>query len=266
MDKRIEGYTGLAHAARKVSRAQKHFRELQEQTDEFKKGEPFKVILEAGEIEPEELVGIVRQQKPLPEDTSVIVGDVLHNLRSAFDNLACQLVLENGKQVRRGPAGTSFPMFETEKEFDQNGPKRTEGMSPRAIEIVRSFQQFRTGSDTLTKLHALNIEDKHGLSILPAVSIARIEFPEQSQRDQLNTLGILNRRALYLPLRDGTRLFWMKPSEGKFQDDIKIRPLPQIELIFLQPEIVRGNPILDLLTDSIAAANYALNKFAPILV
>ena len=38
-----------------------------------------------------------RVRAPIPVDLSLVIGDAVHNLRSALDHLAWQLVLANGQ-------------------------------------------------------------------------------------------------------------------------------------------------------------------------
>jgi hypothetical protein len=59
-------------------------------------------------------------------------GDIVHNLRGAYDLLACDLVRHNGGEVTRG---TGFPISASLDGFTQNLPRQLSGASDTAIDL-----------------------------------------------------------------------------------------------------------------------------------
>jgi hypothetical protein len=106
---------------------------------------------------------------------SAIVGDCIHNLRSALDHLACALVLARfGHQPNWR---TQFPVCERRpRGHGLNRLRRKAGVSVRGgvaaepLSIIESVQPYN-GSDegrTLLALHKLDLWDKHRQLLLVA--------------------------------------------------------------------------------------------------
>lgn len=100
-----------------------------------------------------------------------VLGDFVHNVRSALDQLIFRLVEANGNN----PGGhTQWPVSETEgkwrddiveRNVQDRGLPPTSGLSDEAFKLVRDFQPFsrdKLGSaHPLFRLHRLSNEDKH---------------------------------------------------------------------------------------------------------
>jgi hypothetical protein len=93
----------------KVKRANVHLSFLDEQIQGFIDSEPYKVETEPGSQAGEVLLYANALREPPTQEWSAIVGDVVHNLRSALDHLVWQLTLANGHTppavIPRGKAG-----------------------------------------------------------------------------------------------------------------------------------------------------------------
>jgi hypothetical protein len=100
----------------------------------------------------------------LPHSVQTIAGDVAHNLRSALDHAAWQLVIANGGtpvEPAPGQPATQFPIY-------LERPRRLEvagGISDEALDIVREAQPYAC-PDTwrgglLAALRHINNTDKH---------------------------------------------------------------------------------------------------------
>src|SRR4051812_14647950 len=79
-------------------------------------------------------------------DLGLIAGDAVHNLRSALDLLAWQLVEAGGGTPGRG---TSFPIWVSEGQFLGGGPGRMRGAHPDAIKALRSLKPYKGGNASL---------------------------------------------------------------------------------------------------------------------
>jgi hypothetical protein len=98
---------------------------------------------------------------------NTLVGEFLHDLRSAFDHLAWQLVLQNGGTPN--PEKTNFPVWarqpETQREGKQALPNIPGGISTTARTIVHDAQPYQWGDGysrhPLWMLHQLWNVDKH---------------------------------------------------------------------------------------------------------
>ena len=112
-------------------------------------------------------VGSVRAVDPM---VAVIVGDIVHNLRSALDHLAWQLVLLDGRPPNEN---TAFPIHLSS--LNKNGNPRNLTIPPGirrsdimdVVERMQPYDAFRHGhppeTDRLGILQRLNNIDKHRL-------------------------------------------------------------------------------------------------------
>jgi hypothetical protein len=101
----------------------------------------------------------------LPLELSVIIGDAIHNLRTALDLAWVDICEHLGVEVT---SKTSFPIRETRKELVDalNGAPKIKGNAMLYERIVDDIKPYARGNDALWPLHRLDIVDKHKL-ILP---------------------------------------------------------------------------------------------------
>lgn len=93
---------------------------------------------------------------------SVVMGEIVHDLRSALDHLAWQLVLLDGGQPTRS---TQFPIYRVEADFRAPaGQSRLTGMSDAHHQQLEELQPFRHDDPDqhhLAVLAYLSNTDKH---------------------------------------------------------------------------------------------------------
>jgi hypothetical protein len=89
----------------KVRRAEYHISDLHTRIDTFLARDPYRIVLE-DDPETGKPAWFVRITEDLSDDIPLVIGDAVHNLRSALDLLACDLVrLIPGKSDQ----GVAFP-------------------------------------------------------------------------------------------------------------------------------------------------------------
>lgn len=84
--------------------------------------------------------------QPLPLRIGTVIGEMLHDLRSALDQSVVALVEANGGTVTRQ---TLFPFCETETEWRRALQPRGRifGIEESAAQVIRSTQKFTVGSE-----------------------------------------------------------------------------------------------------------------------
>jgi hypothetical protein len=144
----------------KIIRAKDLLEELDGVTKEYLKLQPFKVVTNDESHAGNLVFRVYRSliDPPVPDRCGAILGDIVHNLHSALDLLAWQLVLSNGEMPGQG---TYFPIGASQESFDNDVNRKLKGADPKAIELVRSLKPYAGGNDLLYKLHRLDIIDKH---------------------------------------------------------------------------------------------------------
>jgi hypothetical protein len=114
----------------KIDRAKKHFADLDTAIRAFEARGPYRVEVNKDPHDPSYENYYFRSNATIPDDWSAIVGDCIHNLRSALDLLAVTLVLGNGEIPTDY---TSFPVGSDRTHFRTSAITRIKGASAKAI-------------------------------------------------------------------------------------------------------------------------------------
>lgn len=144
----------------KTARARRHIAELGASIDEFLSREPFVMRVEnaPSELGSNVWAWTIRVHQPVPPDLSPIIGDITHNLRSALDLLANDLVRANGGSTK----GVYFPVAESETALpDQIRNKNFHRAGTKAVDALKLLQPYKGGHSGLRIIHDLDIRDKH---------------------------------------------------------------------------------------------------------
>ena len=109
----------------KLRRARHHARELEAALREYSQLDPFELVTG---LEGNDLVVRVRIRHEIPEELSLIAGDLLHNARSALDLLitsaAKDFAFKSGHELSSDDERTlSFPITRTASEFKRNAKR-----------------------------------------------------------------------------------------------------------------------------------------------
>lgn len=146
----------------KFERAKSHLEELRAKVNDFVEGESLKVFEEVDAASGDRLYRVKITDNP-PPLLAVIVGDALHNLRSALDHLVWQLWIVNGQTPNRR---VEFPIFLRADDYKKGAETRIGGVDPSARDVIEDVQPFKRPKPEdhdLWKLHELNNQDKHRL-------------------------------------------------------------------------------------------------------
>jgi hypothetical protein len=148
----------------KVERAKKHINDLNGVFLGFTNTKTYEVFIERESQGWDDLLK-VRAIQTLPPEFALVLGDALHNLRTALDYAANEIeFLHRGQRT----GYTKFPIYDTRKSledavnggFNEKAPKQV-------IECILDTVQPYEGGDGhgIWALHALDIEDKHRLLV-----------------------------------------------------------------------------------------------------
>jgi hypothetical protein len=131
----------------KYGHAQSHIERLTTVHDSYYESEPFR-IEEEPTAQPDKLAARLRLLQPIPAEIPLIVGDVLHNLRSALDSLVYELTTQaagrplNTKEAR----ACQFPILPDPTSFDEFFTKKSktrDQITPQDLrDVIRSAQPF----------------------------------------------------------------------------------------------------------------------------
>jgi len=125
--------------------------------------------------------------KQPPLYLSVIIGDIVHNLRGSLDYIAHELTVNNGAVPTRQ---TQFPISLSQDDFINQAIslKKLNTVSPKALKVVSAFQPYRLDEDKRT-LHFLwqlaklsNMDKHHTLALSAFAAEARTVFTHPDGR------------------------------------------------------------------------------------
>lgn len=160
----------FASARRKIDRADKHIADIDTLVADFQSPE-FQSVREDVDTNTGNKILHYRLTEPLVlEDLSMIVGDAIHNLRTALDY--AWFVLVKTFVPLAADEYTKFPVYETRESMDARIKGRhIDTVCKDLYDFIHRIKPYRIGGcDSLWILHRLDIADKH---ILP-LSMSRV--------------------------------------------------------------------------------------------
>jgi hypothetical protein len=167
----------------KLARAKRHLKELRTALAPMSDPSAFSTVRNPAGVSASTIEYRVVDLPVIDPMVGAIVGDVVHNLRSALDHVAWQLVLLDGGQPNDE---TTFPLHETRSNRKGNPRQLTikPGIrDPRimaAVEAMQPFSEANYGRDPATDalgiIRRLDNIDKHRL-LLPVVHTIDHDMP-----------------------------------------------------------------------------------------
>jgi hypothetical protein len=264
----------LAGVQAKLERAEKHIVDFRNQQKTFLESKPvsFTHILNEDTRHVDVTIDNI---KPMPIELSLIMGDAIHNLRSALDLLVCQVFTRNSKSTDYDyiefPIGMHLKSF-LDKFEKHKGKLQLVGKP--AIDILTKLEPYRGGKHhDLWVLHRLDIRDKHRLLIVVLPSINRwdreIKFtplsPEAPNHGFLDSHG-----SIFFPN-------YQIPKVGDQIDRIDASYFPDYavgnfrvnytfsgDLAIDEEEIDRGKSAVDILDGLFITVQAVIKEFEPL--
>lgn len=247
----------------KVERAKEHINDLVTEIKAFVGRDPYEV---RKDVEPDtgHHVYRIHIREQLPPRWGVIVGDVVHNLRSSLDLLACGLVRANGGTVTRQ---TGFPISDGAKEFVA-GLAKVKGVRKEALDLIKEAKPYKGGNDALWYLHRLNIADKHRL-LIPVTTADRslilrikLNVPWQDEPIRAPEIALLSAAPTF-PLEDGDEIWRLEDPVAFFEHHDE--PKFAFDVTLGESEVLAGKPVVPELLQLTNTVEALIEAFVPLL-
>jgi hypothetical protein len=168
----------------KIARAEQHIAELEKRIDDFFNENPHTVEIgncpDSGDI-----VVNANFSGELPNDVATIIGDVIHNLRSALDLLVSDVVRQNGFEPSRN---TGFPIYLDENGFNGGIDSKLKSAPANFVDFIKALKPYKSASDgsegclLLWTLAQLDNDDKH-ITLLPTIGLASLKNLKAVHKD-----------------------------------------------------------------------------------
>jgi hypothetical protein len=235
----------LDGAQLKLARATRHLDELRDVVRKYLDSGPYRVLRR--EDDSGDLVYSLQIVEAIPAEWGAVVGDAVHNLRSALDLLAWQLVKSGGVQPTKV---TFFPISRTSTDFEHALKRCLRGAPPSALRFVRRLRPYSGGNDKLVRLHTLDIVDKHRVILIVGAAhrnvVLNFRMPVPWQQDPIQFPPLPIRPAdRQFPLCDGAELYRVKATARS--SEICDEPRFTFEFCLGDEGNVRGLPLVETL-------------------
>ncbi|MFT5657769.1 MAG: hypothetical protein ACI9KN_001043 [Gammaproteobacteria bacterium] len=154
----------------KIKRAEKHLAEL---SSLFRSKKPFRYFVETN-CKTGQRATFAKRDETVASDAAIIIGDIIHNLRSAVDHAYWNCTKTHAKSDKERK-NIQFPITSTEDALLSSVlpglPKRVSESFCTALETLKPYRD--SGNKLLCAIHDLDILDKHKL-LIPTGNFTKI--------------------------------------------------------------------------------------------
>jgi len=127
----------------KVDRAKEHFASLEAAVRTYLHSTPYTVEIKRAP-DTRRLIYFVANVRPTPSKFSALLGDAIHNLRSALDHLAYQLVwVGSGKQPSNH---VYFPIADDQQKYIEQRRRQLKGATPIVTAAIDALTPYKGGT------------------------------------------------------------------------------------------------------------------------
>jgi hypothetical protein len=191
---------------------------------------------------------------------AVLVGEIVHHLRSALDHLVCALVVGNGGAPS---SNNQFPMARTADEFEQlcnsgliKGVART---AKKRIRGQQPYHQREPLNSTLRVLHECSIIDKHRLLLVINTTAAIGQsLTLNPQEDGVAIIGLGDPTPKRVG-KDGVEIFSVLFEQPAFKTTAYIDIAPDI--VFDKLGTIEMVPVVPILTKMLRKVSAVVDEF-----
>jgi hypothetical protein len=262
----------LKPSVSKIAWAKKHIIDLKREADTFLFEKPPKMMVRndrAGRYS----TRFIKQDGPVPEQISLILGDAVHNLRCALDLTIFAIVGATAK----APHLVQFPFAWDPKKLGETITQRQVRYAGKnVIAAVEALKPYRGGNVAIEAVHLLDIADKHKLILTTArtAELTLNEFVELVPSDEFRHLRdsaagttismhedavfkVLHKFTGNRKARRRNRRSYSRQSPREYEADVQ----PAFHICFGQGLPLEQHPIISTmaaLTEDIEAACYSL--------
>lgn len=149
----------MNNAQLKIARASKHIDELKHL---FSEKHLFTYVVETN-TQTGERATFAKKNEAIINQSKLIIGDIIHNLRSAIDYAYWEIV-SPFVDANNSQKSVQFPFCEREEFLEKTVKKRHAGkVSDRFLQAIIALKPYKGpgGNELLTLIHELDILDKH---------------------------------------------------------------------------------------------------------
>jgi hypothetical protein len=186
----------------KIERAREHIADVRCVIDEWLATDVYTVTSSVDENDSERIVWTASVKADPPTELSLLIGDAVHNLRSALDHAVYYLAGKNlGSLTPQIEAELMFPIFgsldksgnpyDARARFQDVAPKCLHGLTLNQVGVIESWQPYLWSVDGfqyhwLWVLHDLDRIDKHR-RLAVATALLAMQYVTTPNPDESDT-------------------------------------------------------------------------------
>jgi hypothetical protein len=170
----------------KMQRAKKFICELEEELRRYRESNPLTASYDFSQNPPVMQIS----WDAITDLPGAIVGDAVHNMRTALDLMASELV----RLKQHSDSWVYFPFSDNPASLDAAiKSKNFHKAGEDAVTLLKSFAPFRGGNEALRALHDLDIRDKHKALVLMGsamnIEVAGSYDIDDPEKNNLSIIG-----------------------------------------------------------------------------
>ena len=253
----------------KVERAKEHLQLLANEVRRYLDTQPYIVSVKR-DPESRRLIYFVESIRSMPLRLSAILGDTIHNLRSALDHLAYQLVWVGTGKVPS--SHVYFPIADDPAKYPEKRDRQLKGATPRTVAAIDDLKPYKGGNENLWRLHKLDNVDKHRVVITAGSAFRSVNIGAHMSREMQKLLASSPNatQSSEMPsldtfFRPADRLFPLKPGDELFIDGPDAEPNEKLqfrfEVAFGEEGIVFDEPIVETLSSMVTVMENIMPQF-----
>lgn len=248
----------------KIQRANYHFRNLSKEIEVYLSKKPLRLFTRLDRTEVTETHSF-EQVIPFPASLPLILGDAIHNLRSALDVKMFELI---GTQAEQ-PKNVQFPFASSAEKFEKTIKQREVYLAgDNVVSLLSEIKPYPGGNDLLCGLHDLDIADKHRLILVitGTGTINSLDFEKMVP-------GIKGYASVNMILADGVKFIvqhkFRNRKERKLiwkhhpSDEYERATQPNLEVVFGENEAFANHPVITIverLISEVTAVVHSLDR------
>jgi hypothetical protein len=257
----------------KVQRAKEHFQDLVAKASNFARLNPYGVVT-YDDPETGVRVWLARVSQPVPPEWSLLVGDVLHNLRTALDYVAWQLQSSGKRAIEKSDP---FPVWDRGRKsptrrdlikgLDATRERQIAAFGVTGYALIERVQPDSRRDRPLEVhplwlLHHLDIWDKHKLLVVAGATVRQAggHIGGPGEDVHIDFMSIGGPHLAVVPLADGAELMRLKLGDDTPNVDMKLQYAFFVAFANAWPG--KGEPVIETLDKLITYVDSVVTMFA----
>lgn len=218
----------------KIARANRHIRDLENIFEVFISSNPYKVVFDKNPQNMNWAISADFEEK-IPVETSAIIGDAIHNLRSSLDHLAALAIRIGGQEPG---FRNSFPIYPNQATFDTGYAEKLTGAPREFVEFVVGLNPHgENPASNIYPVGKLNNLDKHD-TMIPSIGVFSVKNIQirDSNRNTF-TIGEI--------VTTGNGVVNIAQFGGVERVEVNSDTEVAMKVVFNETSVLNGEPIVD---------------------